>query len=119
MLPGRVQAAVLRAEALRRLGQPEGAVLILKQPRVVGQALALEGAVWVRVLVDLGRMDEARAAMVALGPGASPDALASAWYLAQAEGRAAAAADLARRWRALAPNADRDIVQLRPISETP
>lgn len=95
LLPGRVQPSILRAESLRRLGQAEGAALILQQPRIAIQTSTLKDAVWIRILIDLGRTAEARAALAELGADTSVDALASAWYVATADRRDQEAAVLA------------------------
>jgi hypothetical protein len=119
MRPGhaRVGPRVLRAEALRRIGNADGARNVLDPER----GLALEGmeadAVMARALVDLGELDVAEVRLSAYANYDDPDVLASRWYLARARKDDALMALLAERYAQVQTSPLRVLANLVPVNE--
>jgi len=100
---------VVRAEAYRRLGMLEAALAALSGAGEGPEA----DAVRARVAVDLGDLDAASRLLTPHGT-ENADILASAWYLARAEGRAVG--PLVATWRRAEPSRARTLAQLIPDS---
>jgi tetratricopeptide (TPR) repeat protein len=111
----------LRAEAQRRAGDPETADMTARRNRTAKDRQVIR-VVLVRTLSDLGRFDEA-AELLTLALEADPydlEAIASAWYLAQARGEAEDARAWARHYERLRGNNPyRELERLLPLRETP
>ncbi len=89
----------LRAEAVRRLGEPEEALELLN----TRQAKLAEGsdsdAVRARVLVDTSDLEGAAALLAPYVGDVDPEIIASEWYLARARGDRTAMRDYATMYR--------------------
>lgn len=109
----------MRAEAERRLGEPDEALRTLDM-RVRGHAEGiLADAVRARVLVDLGELDEADAVLDEWEGTEEPELVASAWYLAHARHDDAAAARLAETYGIVQESRLRTLDRLAPLDLTP
>ena len=108
---------VVRAEALRRLGDwREANSLLSRRARFFKQRPAM-WAVQARVYVDAGELLDARELLAnarQVNPH-DPELTASAWYLARAEGDAAAMTELEALYELQQPNALRALGHLVPL----
>jgi tetratricopeptide (TPR) repeat protein len=110
--PNDRRAPTWRAEALRRLGDLAQAELVFGRALFLNvEAPPWQAAVQARIAVDLGDLPRARDLLGARWE--DLDLLASAWYLAQAEG-SLDQASLAARWGSAAGRPPRDLDVLRP-----
>ncbi len=109
----------LIAEAVRRRGYTNNSKLVLDRRVVSVMDGVLFDAIEVRILVDLGKFDQARALANTLPDSYDPDILASRWYLAQATGDEPAAADLAAEYQSRVWAVGRTLDRLHPMSEKP
>lgn len=91
-----VRLVACRAEALRRAGDPVEAFYLLDRPWNKGVAGMARESTLVRVLADLGRLDEAAAALAQIEDRLDPDVIAAEWYLSRRRGEVVRAAELAR-----------------------
>jgi tetratricopeptide (TPR) repeat protein len=107
------RAASWRAEALRRAGLAEEAAAVFERHKVEVGDLPVKRAVMGRIAIDRGRLHEARE-ILAGSPPEDPEILASAWYLARAEGDAAGMAAAEARWRRVSAARDRRLEHLIP-----
>jgi predicted Zn-dependent protease len=109
--------ATLRAETLRRAGQPIDALAPFGRPTIRLRPDTVEmAAVRARVLVDLGDLDEARAVLSG-APAAHPEVVASWWYLSRARGDDEAAQRHLARWKAHPLVGHRPLEMLIPVVE--
>jgi hypothetical protein len=91
-----------RGEALRRVGDVIEARYLLSRPWNEGVQAPVRDAVISRVWVDLGDLAEARAALAKVPNQLDPEYVASAWYLARAEGDTETMQRMADRYATLA-----------------
>ena len=73
-------------------------------------------AVRARILVDQGKPADARAVLEGYEGLEDPDVIASGWYVARAEGDAAAMEEYARRYERVRQSPLRDLEDLVPVS---
>lgn len=115
------QASLYRIEAYRRAGQQQKAQEILERSLILRIDWAIKDAFAARVLVDLGRLDDAAALMDGLEMSSLLEVIESRWYLAHARGDVDAMGYHAALWetRNLAPG--RSLNDLLPTAsgETP
>lgn len=114
---GHVRTIAWRAEAVRRQGYPVEAMLALTRPWVEESPNPISEAVRVRVLVDLGQLDEATQVAASLADPTSRDAIASRWYLARALGDAEGARRARDLWDRASISPIRSLEQLIPLPE--
>lgn len=114
---GHARLLSCRGEAVRREGDPYLADQLVDRPWDKLKETPLLDTVRSRLLVDLGRYDEAEALLDALPDPAEPEALASWWYLSRARGDAAQEARYRRLYEALEPLPHRPLELLDPIAE--
>lgn len=107
----------LRAEALRRLGDPDGAWAVVDGKMARHTSGADVDAVRARILVDQGDIAGARERLREYDESDDPDVLASFWYLAQATGDQAGAARYARQYRMVQVSPLRTLGQLIELAE--
>lgn len=118
-LHNRTQLRPLRAEATRRLGDPTGARQII-DAKVRGQSQGeLADAIRIRVLDDLGELDDAAALVEEWADADDSDLVASRWYHARATGDAAAQADAAAAYAVVQESALRTLDALVPLGVPP
>ncbi len=110
---------LLWAESARRSGVPEEALYILDQVGTLQEQprRELTRSYRARVAVDLGQLELAEGLVAeALGRDPlSPEVVASAWYLARAEGDTEAMRSWAERYALVQPSPLRTLEQLVPI----
>jgi tetratricopeptide (TPR) repeat protein len=111
-----VAAAGWRAEAFRRLGSPEMALGATARPAIAKAASPLRDAIRIRVLVDLGRLEEAQIALEQHPLPFSVETLASSWYLARALGDDQAVQEAEELWAVINLDAGRQLRSLIPAN---
>lgn len=79
---GHARLVACRVEALRRLSRPEEALRLATRPGEDARDQPLVDAVVARVLVDLGRLDEAQALLATAPDPLDPEVMLSRWYVA-------------------------------------
>lgn len=104
----------LRAEAMRRQGDPAAALHWVDASRLHPFQGSSVDAVRVRALVDLDKLAEASKLAAELTDLADPETVASRWYLARARGDAADMETSAREYAASQPNPLRKLENLVP-----
>lgn len=105
----------LRAEAYRRLGEPETALeLIDRHGKRPLQGTAAE-AERIRAYVDLGRIADAHEALHAVGDVSDEEIVASRWYVARSQGDTSAQAAAELEYASLRPSPLRKVEYLVPI----
>lgn len=109
----------LRAEAVRRLGDPEDALDLLDTRNAKLAEGSESDSVRARVLVDLGDLEGAAALLDQYASDIDPEVTASAWYLARARGDRAAMADYARLHRTEESSPRRKLRSLIPWIDWP
>lgn len=112
-----VAAAAWRAEALRRLGQTELALGAMKRPAVAEADSPLRDAIRIRVLADLGRLDEARAALESHPLPFAAETLASRWYLFRSLGDETEMLKAIELWEIVNLNKQLSLKSLIPASK--
>lgn len=103
-----------KAEGLRRLGLTEE-VLRMDQRGIVPREAVWWRWVVARVWVDLGRPDLARATLPEGALSSTPEAAATAWYVARAIGDEAMARRALVRWAALGRGAQPEVERWQPL----
>lgn len=107
----------LRADATRRLGAAEEALLFLDSG-VRSRATGVNAdATRARTLADLGRLPEAEAALEDWVDSDDPDALSAWWYVARAKGDTAAMRRWAHRYAVARQSPLRTLEQLIPVTQ--
>jgi len=110
------QTRYLRAEAHRRMGYADEAEEYLAdRPQSVLEGVDPD-SIRVRVAVDLGNFPRAHELLAAYEGLPDPEILASAWYLARAEGRIDALPALEAEYRAVRMSPLRELEQLVPVT---
>jgi len=109
--PKQVRLHTTIAEAWRRLGEPEIALEAVDSYGVKAHRAPFRSAIRARILVDLGRADEAR--QVRYPDPNDAEVLATRWYVARALGDDTT--DLEAKWKARNRAADRSLERLIPI----
>lgn len=103
-------------ECLRRMSQPEEALHELEKT-VTGRLQGVDAEVLrARVLVDLGRLAEARQLMAPWQSIPDEEAVASRWYLARAENDPSSLTNAAAEWDAIRSSPLRTLEQLVPYA---
>lgn len=115
---GQPRLVACRTEAVRRQGRAIDAWIMVNRSWDAPRSQPIVDAIAVRTLVDLGRVDEAKAALAALPDPLDLEALASAWYLSTALGHTDEAAVLADRYASLGAPTQRPLSSLRPLGGT-
>ena len=111
-----VRTVCWKAEALRRNGEAHDAGYMLKriEPTVASQ---LKTTIEVRILVDLGRLEEAAKLLASHANPLDAEVLASRWYLARAQGDGERVERYASWWNEAWGGGNRSLEQLIPIYE--
>ena len=110
------EARILIGECERRLGMP-AATLEDFAKKAMGKLAGSEvDAVSARALVDTGALAEAAALLESYPPRGDDEIVASRWYLARAQGDAAAEAEYAAQYAQLALSPLRTLDQLIPVA---
>jgi tetratricopeptide (TPR) repeat protein len=112
-----VAAAAWRAESMRRLGDSEFALGAMNRPAVADAASPLRDAIRIRVLVDLGRLDEAKALLDNHPLPFVTETLASRWYLFRALGDEAETLKAVALWENVTMNKHLSLESLIPASK--
>lgn len=105
---------VCRAEARRRLGDPQAVARLGALP-FLDPAAPWWRWIRARALVDLGRVDEAGALLPSTVLLAGPEAAAAAWYVARALGDEPVAAMASKAWAAWTGQDEAALGSLLPI----
>ncbi|MBT3222098.1 MAG: tetratricopeptide repeat protein, partial [Proteobacteria bacterium] len=105
-----------KAEALRRNGEIHNARYMMN--RIESSVSSrLKAAIEARILVDLGKIEEARAKIADQSNSLDADVLASRWYIARGEGNLAEAERYAAWWDEAWGGGNRSLSQLIPVYE--
>ncbi len=115
---GQPRLAACQGEALRRLGDPQGAWYLADRPWYRGTDSVLLESLAVRALVDMGRLPEAGAILDQLSD-ADESAVVAAWYYARGSGDAAEQLRLESIWAENDRPASRSLQSYIPIWEGP
>lgn len=109
----------LRAEATRRLGEPEEALELLNTRNAKLAEGSDSDAVRSRVMVDLGDLAGAQALLEQYPSDVDPEVTASWWYLSRARGDRAAMKDFSALYRAEQTSPERTLGDLIPWVDWP
>lgn len=112
---GQTRLIACRLEALRRMRDDSESWIVVTRPwHKLADSVAMD-AVKVRMHVDQGELPEAKALLAKLVMDADPDVVASAWYVARAEGDAAAMARYAAEYARWGQPKGRELESYIPV----
>lgn len=112
---GQTRLIACRVEALRRMRDDSESWIVVTRPWHKNADSVAMDAVRVRMHVDQGELAEARALLGRLPLDADPDVVAAAWYVARADGDAAATARYEALYKAWQQPPGRELVNYIPV----